>query len=147
MVKNPPANARSMRDSGLIPVSGSSLGGARGNPLQYSCLENHMDRGAWWATVHGGCKESDITEHTHREQSPLFLRLFFWSHVNVLPIKSSSGVDTVTYNQSVAPQKLRTCFTGPRSYFSDEFFSGTKALPDQRAGVNLLSDSLQPRGL
>ena len=38
------------------------LGGGRGNPLQYSCLENPMDRGAWQATVHGVCKESDMTE-------------------------------------------------------------------------------------
>ena len=35
------------------------------NPLQYSCLENPMDGGAWWATVHGGCKESDTTERLH----------------------------------------------------------------------------------
>ena len=39
-------------DAGLIPVSGRSPGGGYGSPLQYSCLENPMDRGAWWATVH-----------------------------------------------------------------------------------------------
>ena len=44
VVKNPPANARDMRDSGSIPGSGRSLGGGHGNPLQYSCLENPMDR-------------------------------------------------------------------------------------------------------
>ena len=48
-VKNPPANAR---DLGLIPGSGRSSGEGNGNPLQYSCLGNPMDRGAWWATVH-----------------------------------------------------------------------------------------------
>jgi len=53
VVKNPPANAGDMRDRGLIPQLGSSLGGGHGNPLQYSCLENPMDRGAWQATVHG----------------------------------------------------------------------------------------------
>ena len=47
---------------GSIPGSGRSLGEKNGNPLQYSCLENPMDRGAWWATVHWGCKESDMTE-------------------------------------------------------------------------------------
>ena len=52
MVKNPPANAGDLRDSGLIPGLGRSPGGGHGNPLQYSCLENPMDRGAWWATVH-----------------------------------------------------------------------------------------------
>ena len=45
-----------MRDAGLIPGSGRSPGGGNGNPLQYSCLENPMDRGAWWATVHGVTK-------------------------------------------------------------------------------------------
>ena len=50
MVKNLPANAG---DLGSIPGSGKSPGGGLGNPLQYSCLENPMDRGAWQATVHG----------------------------------------------------------------------------------------------
>ena len=50
MVKNPPANAGVV---GLIPMSGISPGEGNGNPLQYSCLENAMDRGAWWTTVHG----------------------------------------------------------------------------------------------
>ena len=51
-VKNPPANAGDIRDMDLIPVSGRCPGGGHGNPLQYSYLENPMDRGAWWATVH-----------------------------------------------------------------------------------------------
>ena len=52
MVKNPPANAGNISDMGLIPGSGRFPGGGHGNPLQYSCLENPMDRGAWQATVH-----------------------------------------------------------------------------------------------
>ena len=59
MVKNPPANAG---DVDLIPGSGRSPGEGSGNPLQYSCLENPMDRGAWRATVPKGRKESDTTE-------------------------------------------------------------------------------------
>ena len=51
-VKNPPANAGDVRPVGSIPGSGRSLGGGHGNPLQYSCLENSMDRGAWRAAVH-----------------------------------------------------------------------------------------------
>ena len=53
MVKNPPANAGDTRDMGSIPGWGRSPEGGNGNPLQYSFLENPMDRGAWWTTVHG----------------------------------------------------------------------------------------------
>ena len=53
LIKNPFANTGDTRDTGLIPGSGRSPGGGHGNPLQYSCLEDSMDRGAWWATVHG----------------------------------------------------------------------------------------------
>ena len=53
VVKNPPANAG---DAGLIPGSGRSPGEGNGNPLQCSCLENSMDRRAWWVTVHGVAK-------------------------------------------------------------------------------------------
>ena len=55
-VKNPPANARDLRDLGLIPGLGKSPGEGNDNPFQYSCLENPMDRGAWQATVHGIAK-------------------------------------------------------------------------------------------
>ena len=55
-VKDPPANAGDVRDAGSIPGSGRSPGGGHGNPFQDSCLENPMDRGAWWATVHGVAK-------------------------------------------------------------------------------------------
>ena len=50
MVKNPPANGEVM---GLVPGLGRSSEGGNGNPFQYSCLDNPMDRGTWWATVHG----------------------------------------------------------------------------------------------
>ena len=56
VVKNLPANAGDVRDMGWIPGLERSPGGGRVNPLQYSCLENPMDRGAWWATVHGVAK-------------------------------------------------------------------------------------------
>ena len=52
MVKNSPANTGDIRDVGSIPGLGRSPGRGHSNPLQYSCLENPMDRGAWWATVH-----------------------------------------------------------------------------------------------
>ena len=56
VVKNLPANAGDIRDAGLIPGPGRSPGEGNGNPLQYSCLENPMDRGAWRATVRGVAK-------------------------------------------------------------------------------------------
>ena len=71
VAKNMPANAEDAKDAGLIPGSGRSLGVGNDNLFQYFCLENCMDRGAWWATVHGGHKKLDMTErlsacaHTH----------------------------------------------------------------------------------
>ena len=56
MVKNLPVNAKDIRDTGLNPGSGRAHGGGHGNSLQYCCLENPMDRGARWATVHGVTK-------------------------------------------------------------------------------------------
>ena len=63
MIKNLPANAGDTRDTGLIPGFGRSPGGGHGNPLQYSCLENPMDRRALQAIVHR-VTESDMTEAT-----------------------------------------------------------------------------------
>ena len=63
LVKNLPANTGDIRDLGLIPGSGRSPGRGHGNPLQYPCVENPMDRGAWQTTVHG-VTESDTTEVT-----------------------------------------------------------------------------------
>ena len=56
MVNNPPTNAGDTRDLGSTPGSGRYPGVGKGNPLQYSCLENSMDRGVWRATVHGVSK-------------------------------------------------------------------------------------------
>ena len=67
MIKNLLANAR---DMGLIPGLGRCPGGGYGNLLQYSCLGNPMDRGAWGATVHRGHRELDMTEQT---------QVYFWA--------------------------------------------------------------------
>ena len=63
-VKNPPANAGDIREVGLIPGWERSPGGGHGNPLQCSCLENPMDRGAWHLTVLGVAKSQTQTEVT-----------------------------------------------------------------------------------
>ena len=61
VVKNLPDEAKDVRDTGVIPESGRSPGGGHGNTLQCSCLENPLDRGAWWLQVHG-VSELGLTE-------------------------------------------------------------------------------------
>ena len=63
MVKNLPVGAGNSGDIGSFPGSGRSPGGGNGNPLQHSCLENPVDRGAWWAAAHG-VSESEMTKQT-----------------------------------------------------------------------------------
>ena len=62
VVKNRPASTGGIRDAGSIPGWGRSSGEGNGNPLQYSCLENPMDRGTWWATVLTGKELNTTTE-------------------------------------------------------------------------------------
>ena len=97
-VKNLPANTGDIRDVGSNPGEGRrSPGGGNGNPLQYPCLENPMDRGAWWATVHEGCKESNTAEATWQQQNSQFN--------NVVIISGEQGRDSATHIQgSVLPQ-------------------------------------------
>ena len=66
VVKNLPANAGDMKDMGPIPRSGRSPGGENDNSLQYSCLQNPMDRGVGQIIVQGVAKELDMTVHAHR---------------------------------------------------------------------------------
>ena len=63
VVKNSPANTGDVRDACLIPGWRRCPGGGHSNPLQYSCLENTMNRGGWWATSPWGHKESGMTEY------------------------------------------------------------------------------------
>ena len=68
VVKNPSANAGDARDTSLIPGLGRSPGEGNGNPLHYSCLENPMDRRAWWATAHGVSSVGHDWAHTGQPQ-------------------------------------------------------------------------------
>ena len=79
MVKNPPANAEDIKDAGLIPGSRRSPGGGHGNPLQYSCLENPMDRGAGRVTVPGVAKSQTqlkrLSMHSRKHVNHLTARV------------------------------------------------------------------------
>ena len=83
-------------DLGLIPGSGRSPGGGHGNPLQYSCLENPMDRGAWWATVHGVTKSQTrlinytrVYTHTHRLPRTGLKTILQWVFLMTLPSQTA----------------------------------------------------------
>ena len=92
VVKNLPANIRDAGDSGLIPGSGRSPGGGNGSSLQYSCLGNPMDRGAWQGTPWQGprvAKASDTaehvcTEHKHRYRLIIYTEIFNVRHVKCI---------------------------------------------------------------
>ena len=68
MIKNLPANVGDTGDARSIPGLRRSPGEWYGNPLQYSCLENTMDRGAWQATMHGVTDSLDVTEHARMQR-------------------------------------------------------------------------------
>ena len=77
MMKNPPANAGDIRDSGSNPGSGRSPGGGHDNSLQYSCLKNPMDRGAWWAAVMESQRvkhDRNDLAHTHTERHQMSIK-------------------------------------------------------------------------
>ena len=65
VVKNPPANAKDIRNAGWIPGSGRSHEAGNGIPLQYSCLENYTGRGAWWAIIHWAKKNQTWLRNSH----------------------------------------------------------------------------------
>ena len=78
MVKNLPANTGNAKDVDSILRWGRSPGEGNGNPLQYSCLENPMDRGVWW-----GCKESDMTEQARMHARTCLLYLDMFSYLGL----------------------------------------------------------------
>ena len=86
VVKNLPANAGDTRDAGSIPGSGRSPGVGNGNPLQYQCQENAMDRGAWWAIVHGAAKSWTRLSTCTRRHSEILNYILY-------PISQKRGVE------------------------------------------------------
>ena len=84
MVKNPPANAGDIRNLGLIPGCGRSPGEGNGYPLQYSCLENTMDRGAWCAIVHWVTKsQTQPSDFTHTYTMYFYFLYFIFNSLNI----------------------------------------------------------------
>ena len=81
MIKNSSANVRDARDTASIPGSGRSPEVGTGNPLQYSCLENFMDKTAWWATVHGVKRSQtqlSTSEGSYRRSFGNIIRFFYY---------------------------------------------------------------------
>ena len=103
VVKNSSANAGDIRETGSVPGSGRSAGGGHGNSLQYSCLENPVDRRAWWATVHRvaksqiGLKWLRIHNDKEREDGTLELRLLICPSVS----QADEGLNKVELSTSV----------------------------------------------
>ena len=77
MVKKLPANTRDTKDMGLIPGSGRSSGEGNVNPLQYSCLENSMDREALWATIHGVANNQPLLSMHACTSTPMLVEALF----------------------------------------------------------------------
>ena len=77
VLNNLPANAGGARDAGSVLGSGRSPGVGNGNPVQYSCLENSMDRGGLWATIRWVAKELDRTEHSTAQQH-LYIKMYIY---------------------------------------------------------------------
>ena len=98
MVKNLPAVAG---DLGSIPGSGRSPGEGNGNPLQYPCLENSMDREAWWGYSRWGSTESDMTEATEHEHIHLFP-----VHFESIDLTAVWKMDSVQFSHSVVSDSL-----------------------------------------
>ena len=133
VIKNPPVNAGDIRDAGSIRGSGRSPGGGHGHPLQYSCLENPMERGAWWARVHGvtknrtwpsdlACTAHSFNNPTHRKESdkicfsqiPQMGRMHkvSWGRDSPLPLLPRSITDQRSQagGQKIQSRVVSTCY-------------------------------------
>ena len=97
VVKNLPASAGETKDSGSIPESGRSPEEGTSNPLQYSCMGNPMDRGAWWATVHG------VAESATAKYASI---LYTQAHVLFLGKVSVGSIASGLRNGSIVQQSL-----------------------------------------
>ena len=123
VAKNSPASAEDVRDMGLIPESGRSPGGGRGNPLQYSSLENPMDRGAWWLTVHRVTKSRTwlkwLSTHALNYVNIFFVGLLLSNQINSTKAKVVKRELSVLHLLSVFYQSYFKGWSVPRSIVSN----------------------------
>ena len=100
MIKHLPANAGDAGGEDSIPGLGRSPGGGNSNPLQYSCLENPMDRGAWWFIVYRVAKsQTRLNTHTHSKKSTNI-----WSVLDLPPFSRRYGITQMIWS---VPEKVR----------------------------------------
>ena len=135
--KKPVCNAG---DTYLIPESGRSPGEGNGNPLQYSCLENPMDREAWWATVHE-VTESDMTQQLNSNNKQKFLHTQKKSEV----CQSLSCVQLLLAPQTIACQAPLSMRFSRQEYWRGLPFPSPGDIPDP--GIKLRSPALQADSL
>ena len=140
VLKNPPANAGDTKDVGLIPGSGRSPGGGHGNTLQYSCLENPMDRQAWWATVHGVTKSWTqlkwLSMHAHIKVWAMFFAQMSFSGISLALVEGA----TFSFLTQVILSNLlgKGCIFCPKYSVRSPWISISKRVnPTEKGGVTL----------
>ena len=127
VVKNMPANAGGTGNMGSVPGLGKSPGEGNGNPLQYSCLENPMDREAWWATVHGVSKSQiRLSLHAMKKKEFTYHTIHPFKGYNSIVLRSQSctSKNTVNFRMFLLPSKQTPYFLAftpslPFSYSPD----------------------------
>ena len=144
MVKNPPGSARDVRAEGLAPRPRRSPGGGPGNSLQYSCLENPMDRGTRWATVPSGCKELGTTERLcmHAE------RKAFWKLLTEVQFSSvTESCPTLCNPMNCStpglPVSCLQCFPASGSFQISELFTSDGQCIGVSASASVLPMNIQ----
>ena len=141
VVKNLPANAGDAADAGLIPVLGRSPGGGNDNPLQYSCLENPMARGAWRAAVHASLSQTRLSdwavEHTHAH----WFNVIFPENQHWWLLPRQFSENCLTLSAAARGCWLQSSF----GFFQDESLNGTWVHPYMQTQERF--DSISRSGL
>ena len=143
VVKNPSANAKDARDMGSIIGSGISPGEGNGKLLQYPCLENPIDRGAWWATTHGVLREADATMHacTNDRCSDIIFSLVSLLSLSLV----TKSCPTLVTPRTIAFQASLSIGFSRQEYWSELPFPSPEDLPDP--GIEPGSPALQADSL